>query len=153
MTTQVAFMDKTGGMLRSFEKLYNTGAILSFANLFLALLLIFKADWITDKIIKSDYEIKIDITAKSIMKIVIATIGILYCASTLYYASTKIESIISLFYGGKDVNKLRIIGILVGYLLKAVIGISFILKSEQLANFAMGRLKNKSNPSDIFDKK
>jgi hypothetical protein len=51
------------------------------------------------------------------------------------------------------VNKLRIIGILVGYLLKAVIGISFILKSEQLANFAMGRLKNKSNPSDIFDKK
>lgn len=142
MTAQVAFMDESSRVADSFDKLYISGTILSFANLLLSIILIIKADWIAGKLVKSESEIKIELTAKSVMRIVIATIGIIYCAKTLYQVSTTINNVIEVVYWDSNESYAHIINGFIRYIIRAAIGVLFIFKSELLANFAMKRIKS-----------
>lgn len=142
MSAQVAFMDESSSIADSFNKLYISGTILSFANLLLSIILILKADWIAGKMVKPESEIKIKLTAKSVMRIVIATIGIIYFTKTLYQVPTIINNVIEVVNWDSDESYAHIITGFVSSTIRAVIGVLFIFKSEHLANFAMKRLKS-----------
>ena len=140
LTAQLAFMDETSRMVDSFDKLYISGTILSFTNLLLSIVLIFKADWIASKIAKSESEIKIDLTTKSVMRIVIATIGIIYCAKTLYTIPTNISDVYLL------INNWNIPGHgyeylpgITNYVFRAIIGVVFVFKAERISKLLLGK--------------
>lgn len=140
MTTQLSVYDKTTGSQHSFNLLFFSGSFLAFANLFLSVFLIFKADWIASKLVKTDTEIKFDVSVKSIMKIIISTIGIVYCAQSLYNLPSSIENCIINFY--KDDKKAYqfIIVVLSKYILKLIIGVFFIYKSDKISNFVLRKM-------------
>lgn len=142
MSSTMAVLDETSGMVDSFNKLYYSGTVLAFTNLALALVLIFKADWISRKLTKSESEIKIELTAQSVMRIVIATLGIIYLARTLYYTPNLIEDITSILNWKSDGTSVHHVMNIISYSVRAVIGTYFIIKSEQLAIFAMKRIKS-----------
>jgi hypothetical protein len=142
MTSQMAVFDETKSMVQSFDKLYISGTVLSFLHLLLSLLLIFKADWIASKFVKNDSEIKIDLNTKSIMRFIISIIGIIYCAHTLFELPTIIGNLIEVLDKNMKDSYVYFLARLTKYIIKAVIGILFIYRSEQLSNFAMKKMKS-----------
>jgi hypothetical protein len=142
LSVNIAILGESTESVNSFDKLYISGAILSIANLVLSLLLIYKSDWIAEKMVKSDSEIKIDLRPRSVMRIVIATIGLVYCAKTLFNTSYTITNMIEIVSWDSDESFASKISDIIAYVVRAVIGVFFILKSERLANFALRRMKS-----------
>lgn len=140
LTASMSVIDETHGMSDSFDKLYISGTFLAFVNLFLALTLIIKSDWIARKLIKTESEIQIKITPQGIMKIVIATIGIIYCAKTIYTLPSTFDNTYSLIknWNTQEGESGYLTGI-INYIIRAVIGIIFVLKAERISKFAMGK--------------
>lgn len=141
MKTQLSVFEKATGIDHSFNLLYTTGSFLAIANLILSVLLIFKADWIASKIVKMDSEIKFDVSVKSILKIIIATIGIVYCAQSLYNLPSSIENCIINFYKDDKQAYQFIIVVLSKYILKLIIGVFFLFKSDKISNFVLRKMK------------
>lgn len=139
LSTQLAELDlaKTSD---SFDKLYLSGSILSVINLVLSVVLIFKADWIAKKIDINENEIKMDLTPNSIMRIVIATVGIIYCARTLYITPIIIENLAIAINWKQSNSTPQNIGGLTKYVIQAVIGVLFISRSEQISKFALKKM-------------
>jgi hypothetical protein len=142
LTASISVMDESHGMADSFDKLFISGTILAFANLFLSLVLILKSDWIANKLVKTESEIKIDLTAKSVMRIIIAVLGIIYCARTLYHLSSTFENVMAIINWKSDESYAHLIASLISFCIRAMIGALFIFKSEQLANYVMKRRKS-----------
>jgi len=140
LTASMSIIDETHGMSDSFDKLYISGTFLAFANLFLALALILKSDWIAEKLIKTESEIQIEITPRGIMKIVIATIGLIYCAKTIYTLPSTIDNAYSLIknWNTPESESGYLAGI-INYMIRAVIGIVFIFNSERISKFVVGK--------------
>jgi hypothetical protein len=141
MTFQLSVFEKAMGKDHSFSLFYTTGSFLAIANLILSVLLIFKADWIASRIVKTDSEIKFDVSVKSIMKIIIATIGIVYCAQSLYTLSSSIESVIYSYNKNDEKSTGVIVVVLSKYFIKLVIGVFFIYKSDKISNFVLRKMK------------
>lgn len=140
LTASMSILDETLGMSDSFDKLYISGTFLAFANLFLALTLILKSDWIARKMIKTESEIPIEITPRGIMKIVIATIGIIYCARTIYTIPSTINHTYSLIRNwNTPESDYGYLADITNYLIRAVIGIVFVFKAERISKFAIGK--------------
>lgn len=142
MSTQITLMEQPDRLVDSFNKLYFAGTFIFFANIILSLFLILKAGWIGNKLIKNETEIKIDLPPTSVMRIVIATIGIIYCAKTLFYSSTTFDKVVDLINWNNNESYSHLITGLINYLVRAILGIVFIFKSEQLANFAMKKIRS-----------
>jgi hypothetical protein len=140
MTTQLSIFEKATGSHYSYNSLFLSGSFLAFANLILSVFLIFKADWIASKIVKTDSEIQFDVSVKSIMKIIIATIGLVYCAQSLYTLSSNIESVIYSYNKNDEKSTGVIVAVLSKYFIKLVIGVFFIYKSDKISNFVLRKM-------------
>lgn len=141
MTTQLSVFDKTTESQHSYNSLFLSGSFLAFANLFLSVFLIFKADWIASKIVKTDTEIKFDVSTKSILKIIIATIGLVYCAQSLYTLTSSIESVIYSYNKNDEKSTSLIVAVLSKYFIKLVIGVFFLFKSDKISKFILRKMK------------
>jgi hypothetical protein len=142
MTTQLSIFEKTTETHYSFNSLFLSGSFLAFANLFLSVLLIIKSDWIANKLVKSDSDIKFDLSVNTIMKIIIATIGIVYCAQSLYTLSTSIENVIYTYYKNDEKSTGVIVAVLSKYFIKLVIGVFFIYKSDKISKFLLRKMNS-----------
>ncbi|WP_027421242.1 hypothetical protein [Crocinitomix catalasitica] len=142
LTASWSLMDKTYGMSDAFDKFFISGTILAFANLVLALVLILKADWIANKITKTEVDLTIDLTGKSIMRIIISTIGIIYCDRTLYNIPTATTDIITIINWHSEDSNSHLIGNIIGDFVRFIIGLLFILKSKQITNYALKGMKS-----------
>lgn len=128
-------------MSEVYNRLFYSMIALTIANLLLSLFLIIKADWIANKLVKVDNNIAFDLSVKNVMRIIIATIGIIYCARTLYFLPKNIEVFITWLKLDSDYNYNMSLGPgLLSSAIKAIIGVIFLFKSEQLASFALKRI-------------
>ena len=128
LTASMALMVEVDKISMPIDKLYVSGAALAFTNLFLSLFLILKSEWIARKLIKTETELHIEITTRGIMKIVIATIGIIYCARTLYILPTTIENSYSTIHNWSNPeHKYEHLMEIINYIISAFIGVLFIL--------------------------
>lgn len=141
MATQLSVFDKTTESLNSYNSLFISGSFLAFANIILSVFLIIKADWIASKLVKTDSEIKFDVSTKSILKIIIATIGLVYCAQSLYSLSSNIESVIYSYNKNDEKSTSLIVAVLTKYFIKLVIGMFFLFKSDKISNFVLRKMK------------
>jgi hypothetical protein len=142
LTASMSVIDETHGMSDSFDKLFISGTILAFTNLVLSLILIFKADWIANRITKTEIDLNVDLTGKSIMRIIISAIGIIYCARTLYYMPNTIADILAFINWQSEDSKAYLIAGVIGDIVRLLIGMLFILKSKQITQFALKGMKS-----------
>ncbi|MFT6922178.1 MAG: hypothetical protein ACJA1C_001180 [Crocinitomicaceae bacterium] len=139
LSATMSIIDETSRMSNAFDKLYITGAILAFANLFLAIFLILKSDWIARKIIKKESELQIDITPSAILRIIIATIGILFCAKSVYHIPHLFDGIYSVYSYWESPEAFSYLANVFSYVIKAIVGVVFILNSDRISKFALGK--------------
>ncbi len=122
----------------AFDKLYMTGTFMAFTHLFLALFLIIKADWIANKLVKSEREINFDLTPQNLLKIIIATIGMIYCIRTLYLIPTQLDDLRLMVNHWEETDlRFNYIAQTLNYIIRGIIGLVFVLKAEQLSHFVL----------------
>src|SRR5690606_5450454 len=73
------------------DKFYFTGTFLTIVNIVVSLFLFIKADWISKKLIKTDKEIITELNPKSLSKVILITVAIVWLASSIYFIPDFIE--------------------------------------------------------------
>ncbi|MEW7292864.1 hypothetical protein [Aquimarina sp. 2304DJ70-9] len=81
---------------KPIDKFYFTGTFLTLANIVVSLFLFLKADWISKKLIKTDKEIVTELNPKSLSKVILMTVGIVWLATSIYLIPEFIEYCIQL---------------------------------------------------------
>lgn len=139
MTAMMPIVDETNRLSDSFDKLYITGVLIALTNLFLALFLILKSDWIANKIIKKESELEIALTPRGILRIIIAAIGIIYCAKIIYAIPYLLNDVYSVYMYWEYPDGFGYLASVFSYIIKAIVGIIFILNSDRISKFALGK--------------
>jgi len=78
------------------DKFYFTGTFLTLANIVVSLFLFLKAEWISKKLIKTDKEIIAELSPKSLSKVILMVVGIVWLATSIYLAPDFIEYCVGL---------------------------------------------------------
>jgi hypothetical protein len=141
MTTQIWMIGDSPTKAEGFEKLYFSGMIQFFLHLFLVVVLLTLADWIAKKLVKSDENLKIDLTPKSCMSIVISTIGLLYLVRLLYALPELIHDSYRELSDPESTQIPYIIFILSMYAIRALIALVLILKVSPITDFLLRKMK------------
>jgi hypothetical protein len=117
----------------TLEKFYLNGTFLFIANVLVSFFLIFKADYLSDKLVKNDNELKINLTQDSLTNSILKTIGIIWLAYAIYripdcfnYLSVGINN-----FSENPHQKLPDFS-LAEYILKSAIAVLFVSKSEKI---------------------
>lgn len=113
------------------------------ANLIISLLLILKADWFAQKLVKSDKEFKIELTVLNVMQLIIATIGTVYLAKSIIELPNTFFALKELVRNYEmDTDKTLLNGgRIIAFIIKISIGCLFIFKSGPISRFALRGLK------------
>ena len=88
------------------DKFYFTGTFLTVANIIVSLFLFIKADWISKKLVKTKSEIKTELNPKSLTKVILLTVAIIWLAKMFYLLPGLIEyciKFISMLNGNKEI--------------------------------------------------
>ena len=115
---------------------YGTGVGIIILNIVVSLILVIKADWISQKIIKKDIKIQTELNAESLTKVILLTAGVLWFANLVYLFPDFIEysykSILNLT-SGKNLEfpdfKFS------GYILKFILTLIIIFRIEKISNW------------------
>lgn len=141
LTSQMLVLQETNKIAHSFDKLFYSGTFITFANLFISIFLIIKANWIANKLVKNESEFKLDLNPIFIMRIIIASLGIIYCAHTIFNLPTNIENFMFVLKNNEKEMYIKVLAGLTKFVLKAAIGVLFIFKSEQISKLALKTIK------------
>jgi hypothetical protein len=123
------------------DKFYQSGAILIIVNIILSLFFFFKAEWIAKKVIQSEKEIATDLNTKSITKIVLVLIGIIWLAKSLYILPDFVEygmQLTSSLNGDESSNVTHFQ--VASYILRIVIALFFVFRVEKISNWILKRI-------------
>tara|TARA_R110000751_G_scaffold198664_1_gene303476 strand:- start:574 stop:1095 length:522 start_codon:yes stop_codon:yes gene_type:complete len=118
------------------EKFYFTGTFLTLANIVVSLFLFLKAEWISKKLIKSEKEIVTELNPKSLSKVILLTVGIVWLATSIYLIPSFIEycvEMISRLNGNEDVELPDFA--IANYILKTTLAILLIFRIEKISNW------------------
>lgn len=123
------------------EKFYYTGTFLTLANILVSLFLFMKAEWISKKLIRTDKEIITELNPKSLSKVILISVGIVWLASSIYLLPEFIEycvKLISKLNGNEnakvsdfDTSK---------YILRTIIALILIFRIEKISNWITKRI-------------
>jgi hypothetical protein len=119
-----------------FEKFYYTGTFLTIANIIVSIFLFVKAEWISKKLIKMDKEIITELNPKSLSKVILLTVGIVWLAVSIYLIPSFIEYcvlLISKLIGNED-TKLPDFSTS-NYILKTILALILIFRIEKISNW------------------
>lgn len=123
-------------LVEPVDKIYFTGTFLTLANIALSIFLIVKADWISNKLIKTDSEIKTELTPNSLVKVILISVSVIWLAMTIYLLPDFIEYSIEL------VNRIRGHEVFsvsrfspAKYLLRLAVAVYIILRIEKISNW------------------
>ncbi|WP_232782597.1 hypothetical protein [Olleya sp. 1-3] len=123
------------------EKFYITGIFLTIANIAVSFFLFLKADWISNKLIKTDIEIKTELNAESLTKVILLTVGIIWLAKLIYLIPDLIEycSIFISMLSGNEEIELPDFAI-ANYILKTILTLIIIFRIEKISNWIIKKI-------------
>ncbi|MFI2743350.1 hypothetical protein ACG2LH_11470 [Zhouia sp. PK063] len=137
-----AIMAKFDELLKEpTNKFYFTGTFLTIANIVVSLFLFIKADWISKKLIKSDKEIVTELNPKSLTKIILLTVGIIWLAISIYLFPDFIKCCVEMIskLNGNENTKLPDFP-LAKYVLKIILGLLLIFRIEKISNWIVKKI-------------
>ncbi|WP_254712820.1 hypothetical protein [Polaribacter sp. AHE13PA] len=123
------------------EKLYYTGTFLIFANIIVSLYLFIKAEWISKKLIRTDKEISTELNSKSLSKVILITVGIVWLANSIYLLPDFIKycvELISKLNGNENAHVPDFS--LSKYISRTIIGLILIFRIEKISNWITKRI-------------
>lgn len=123
------------------NKLYLTGTFMTIANIVVSLFLFIKAEWISKKLVKTDYEIKTELNAKSLTKVILLTIGVIWFAKLIYKIPDLIDfcaEFISIMNGNEEIESTDFA--VSNYLLKTILTLIIIFRIEKLSNWIVNKI-------------
>lgn len=119
-------------LLEPIDKFYFTGTFLTIANIVVSLFLFVKAEWISKKLIKSEKEIITELNPKSLSKVILLTVGIVWLATSIYLIPSLIEYYVVLI-GNEDVELPNFAAS--NYILKTILALILIFRIEKISNW------------------
>ncbi|WP_430468197.1 hypothetical protein [Winogradskyella ouciana] len=123
------------------DKFYFTGTFLTIANIIVSIFLFVKAEWISKKLVKSENEIAVDLNPKSLAKVILLTVGIIWLAKLMYLFPDFIDYIGKLFSrlnGNEDVELTDFA--MPNYILKTILTLIIIFRIENISNWIMKKI-------------
>ncbi|WP_299097888.1 hypothetical protein [uncultured Winogradskyella sp.] len=123
------------------DKLYFTGAFMTIANITVSLFLFIKAEWIAEKLIKSEEEIKTELTPKSLTKVILLTVGVTWLAQLIYLIPEFIDycfKFISVMNGNEDLELPDFA--FPKYILKTILTLIIIFRIEKISNWILKKM-------------
>jgi hypothetical protein len=123
------------------DKFYFTGTFLTIANIVVSLFLFIKAEWISKKLIKTDNEIKTELNAESLTKVILLTVGIIWLAKLIYLIPDLIEycsKFISRLNGNEEIELPDFA--VANYLLKMILTLIIIFRIEKISNWIIKKI-------------
>jgi hypothetical protein len=124
-----------------FEKFYYAGTFLTLANILVSLFLFIKAEWISKKLIKTDKEIITELNSKSLSKVILITVGIVWLASSIYFLPEFIEYCVELISNLNGNENAKISDFSISkYILRTIIALILIFRIEKISNWITKRI-------------
>lgn len=123
------------------DKFYLTGTFLTIANIIVSLFLFIKADWISKKLVKVESEIKTELNAKSLTKVILLTVGVIWLAKMIYLLPDLIEyceKLISRLNGNEKIELPDFA--FANYVLKAILTLIIIFQIEKISNWIINKV-------------
>lgn len=125
------------------EKFYYTGFILIILNIIVSYFLIFKAEWITKKLIKREIQFKINLNSLELIKISFLFVGIIWISSSLLMFYDFIQYL-NLKFNITDIDSTTKLGKfnIFNFILQITFGLILIIKNSKISNFFNNRIIN-----------
>ncbi len=126
---------------KPIDKFYFTGTFLTIANIIISIFLFVKAEWISKKLIKSEKEIITELNPKSLSKVILLTVGIIWLAKTIYLTPIFIEYCIELTskLNGNENAELPNFAV-ANYILKTILALILIFRIEKISNWILKKI-------------
>lgn len=123
------------------DKFYFTGTFLTIANIVVSLFLFIKADWISKKLIKSDKEIVTELNPKSLTKVILLTVAIIWLAISIYLFPDFIKYCVEMIskLSGNENAKLPDFPF-ANYILKTILELILIFRIEKISNWIVKKI-------------
>ena len=128
-------------LIEPIDKFYFTGTFLTIANIVASIFLFVKAEWIAKKLIKTDNEIKTELNAKSLTKVILLTVGVIWLATSVYLIPNFIEycvKMVSRLNGNEEVELPDFS--VAKYILKTILGLILIFRIEKISNWIINKI-------------
>jgi hypothetical protein len=128
-------------LIEPIDKFYFTGTFLTIANIVVSLILFIKAEWISEKLIKTDNEIKTELNAKSLTKVILLTVGVIWLAKLIYLIPDLIDyctKFISSLNGNEEIDLPDFA--VANYILKTILTLIIIFRIEKISNWIIKKI-------------
>jgi Sec-independent protein secretion pathway component TatC len=139
LSANIARFDKM--LIEPIDKFYFTGTFLTIVNVFVSVFLFVKAEWIAKKLIKTDNEIKTELNAKSLTKVLLLTVGVIWLAKLLYLIPNLIDycyKFISRLNGNEEIGLPDFA--FANYILKTILTLIIIFRIEKISNWIIKKI-------------
>ena len=123
------------------DKFYFTGTFLTIANIVVSLFLFIKAEWISKKLIKSEKEIKTELNAESLTKVILLTVGVIWLAKLIYLIPDLIDycvKFISIMNGNEEIELPDFA--FPNYILKTILTLIIIFRIQKISNWIIKKI-------------
>ncbi|TVZ47493.1 hypothetical protein [Olleya sp. Hel_I_94] len=123
------------------DKFFFTGTFLTIANIVVSIFLFVKAEWIAKKLIKTDNEIKTELNAESLTKVILLTVGIIWLAKLIYLIPDLIDyciKFISIMNGNEEIELPNFA--FPNYILKTILTLIIIFRIEKISNWILKKI-------------
>lgn len=120
---------------------YLTGTFLIFANIIVSLLLFIKADWISKKLTKKEIEIKTELNAKSLTKVILLTVGVIWLAKLIYQIPYLFDHCAKLISKLNENKKIEFFDLdFISYFLRTILTFIIIFRIEKISNWILKKI-------------
>jgi hypothetical protein len=142
-------------VLEGIDKFYVNGTLLLFANVIVSSFLFFKAEWIANRLIRSDHAVTANLSAGELIRVILLTTGVLWFVSLIFLLPELfdfIEVMVAKLNGTMIRNKLDFSPVY--FLTKLFFAWLFIFRSERIAVYLEKKMARspdamaKTEPSD-----
>lgn len=134
----IAIMTELG---EPIDKLNYSLSFLAIANTVISLTLFLKAEWISNKLIKTDKEIITELNPKSLSKVILLTVGIVWLAKIIYLAPDLIDyctKFISKLNGNEEIELPDFA--VANYIIKAILTLIILFRIEKISNWIIKKI-------------
>ena len=128
-------------LIEPIDKFYFTGTFLTIANIVVSIFLFVKAEWIAKKLIKTDNEIKTELNAESLTKVILLTVGIIWLAKLIYLIPDLVDycyKFISRLNGNEEIELPDFA--FANYILKTILTLIIIFRIEKISNWIIKKI-------------
>lgn len=123
------------------DELHFAGTLLIIVNIVVSLFLFLKAEWISKKLIKTDKVLNVELTPKSLAKVILMTVGIVWLATSVCWFPYFIEywiELISKMNGNENADVPDIAP--AKYVIRTIIALILIFRIEKVSNWITKRI-------------